>query len=123
MTLRIDLNCDMGESYGAWKMGNDEAILPFVSSANIACGFHGGDPATMRKTVAAAIKNKVGIGAHPGLPDLQGFGRRDMKISDQEAYDMMVVQIGSLAAVAASQGTKLQHVKDCLLYTSPSPRD
>ncbi len=111
MTLRIDLNCDMGESYGAWKMGNDEAILPFVSSANIACGFHGGDPATMRKTVAAAIKNKVGIGAHPGLPDLQGFGRRDMKISDQEAYDMMVVQIGSLAAVAASQGTKLQHVK------------
>ena len=111
MTLRIDLNCDMGESYGAWKMGNDEAILPFVSSANIACGFHGGDPATMRKTVAAAIKNKVGIGAHPGLLDLQGFGRRDMKISDQEAYDMMVVQIGSLAAVAASQGTKLQHVK------------
>jgi UPF0271 protein len=111
MTLRIDLNCDMGESYGAWKMGNDEAILPFVSSANIACGFHGGDPATMRKTVAAAIKNKVGIGAHPGLPDLQGFGRRDMKITDQEAYDMMVVQIGSLAAVAASQGAKLQHVK------------
>jgi len=111
MTLRIDLNCDMGESYGAWKMGNDEAILPFVSSANIACGFHGGDPATMRKTVAAAIKNNVGVGAHPGLPDLQGFGRRDMKISDQEAYDMMVVQIGSLAAVAASQGTKLQHVK------------
>ena len=111
MTLRIDLNCDMGESYGAWKMGNDEAILPFVSSANIACGFHGGDPATMRKTVAAAIKNNVGVDAHPCLPDLQGFGRRDMKISDQEAYDMMVVQIGSLAAVAASQGTKLQHVK------------
>ena len=111
MTLRIDLNCDMGESYGAWKMGNDDAILPFVSSANIACGFHGGDPATMRKTVAAALKNKVGLGAHPGLPDLQGFGRRDMKITDQEAYDMMVVQIGALAAVAASQGAKLQHVK------------
>jgi UPF0271 protein len=111
MTLRIDLNCDMGESYGAWKMGNDEAILPFVTSANIACGFHGGDPATMRKTVAAAIKNQVALGAHPGLPDLQGFGRRNMSITDQEAYDMVVVQVGALAAVAASQGSKLRHVK------------
>lgn len=111
MTLNIDLNCDMGESFGAWKMGNDEAILPFVSSANIACGFHGGDPATMRKTVAAAVKNGVSLGAHPGLPDLQGFGRRNMAITDQEAYDMMVVQIGALAAVAASQGTVLRHVK------------
>jgi UPF0271 protein len=111
MTLRIDLNCDMGESFGVWKMGNDEAILPFVSSANIACGFHGGDPATMRKTVAAAIKNGVSLGAHPGLPDLQGFGRRNMAITDQEAYDMMVVQIGALAAVAASQGAELRHVK------------
>ena len=111
MTMRIDLNCDMGESYGAWKMGNDEAILPFVTSANIACGYHGGDPATMRKTVAAAIKNKVALGAHPGLPDLQGFGRRNMSITDQEAYDMVVVQVGALAAVAASQGAKLRHVK------------
>ena len=111
MTLRIDLNCDMGESFGAWKMGNDETILPFVSSANIACGFHGGDPATMRKTVAAALKNNVSLGAHPGLPDLQGFGRRNMAITDQEAYDMMVVQIGALAGVAASQGAKLRHVK------------
>ncbi len=111
MTLRIDLNCDMGESYGAWKMGNDEAILPFVTSANIACGFHGGDPATMRKTVAAALKHGVSLGAHPGLPDLQGFGRRNMAITDQEAYDMMVVQIGALSAVAASQGAALRHVK------------
>lgn len=111
MSLRIDMNCDMGESFGAWKMGNDEEILPFVSSANIACGYHAGDPATMRKTVAAAIKHGVCIGAHPGLPDLQGFGRRNMAISPQEAYDMMVVQIGSLAAVAASQGAKLTHVK------------
>ena len=111
MTLRIDLNSDMGESFGVWKMGNDEAILPFVSSANIACGFHGGDPATMRKTVAAAIKNGVALGAHPGLPDLQGFGRRNMAITDQEAYDMMVVQIGALAGVAASQGARLRHVK------------
>jgi UPF0271 protein len=111
MTLKIDLNCDMGESFGVWKMGNDEAILPFVSSANIACGFHGGDPATMRKTVAAALKNGVSLGAHPGLPDLQGFGRRNMAITDQEAYDMMVVQIGAMAAVAASQGAALRHVK------------
>ena len=111
MTLKIDLNCDMGESFGVWKLGNDEAILPFVSSANIACGFHGGDPATMRKTVAAALKQGVALGAHPGLPDLQGFGRRNMAITDQEAYDMMVVQIGALAAVAASQGVRLRHVK------------
>jgi len=111
MSLRIDMNCDMGESFGAWKMGNDEEILPFVSSANIACGYHAGDPATMRKTVAAALKHGVSVGAHPGLPDLQGFGRRNMAISPQEAYDMMVVQIGSLAAVAASQGAKLTHVK------------
>ncbi len=111
MTLRIDLNCDMGESFGVWKMGNDEAILPFVSSANIACGFHGGDPATMRTTIAAAIKHGVSMGAHPGLPDLQGFGRRNMAITDQQAYDMMVVQIGALSAVAATQGTTLRHVK------------
>ncbi len=111
MRLHIDLNCDMGESYGAWKMGNDEAILPFVTSANIACGFHAGDPATMRKTVAAALRHGVSLGAHPGLPDLQGFGRRNMAITDQEAYDMMVVQIGSMSAVAASQGSKLRHVK------------
>jgi UPF0271 protein len=111
MTLRIDLNCDMGESFGAWKMGNDTEILPFVSSANIACGFHGGDPATMRKTIAAALKHGVSVGAHPGLPDLQGFGRRNMAITDQEAYDMMVVQIGALAGVAASQGARLRHVK------------
>jgi len=111
MTLKIDFNCDMGESFGAWKMGNDDAILPFVSSANIACGFHGGDPATMRKTVAAAIKNGVRLGAHPGLPDLQGFGRRNMAITEQEAYDMVVVQIGALAAVATSQGSYLRHVK------------
>lgn len=109
--LVIDLNCDMGESYGAWHMGNDNAILQFVSSANVACGFHGGDPATMRKTVAAAISNNVAIGAHPGLPDLVGFGRRVMQITPQEAYDMVVYQVGALAAVAATQGTRLHHVK------------
>lgn len=110
-TLFIDLNCDMGESYGAWSMGHDAEILPLVSSANIACGFHAGDPATMRKTVAGALGNGVAIGAHPGLPDLVGFGRRNMDITPQQAYDMVVVQVGALAATAASQGGRLHHVK------------
>lgn len=111
MSLTLDLNCDMGESFGAWTMGNDTAIMPFVSSANIACGYHAGDPATMRETVACAIAHGVAIGVHPGLPDLQGFGRRIMQITEQQAYDMTVVQIGTLAAVAASQGARLNHVK------------
>lgn len=111
MTWSIDLNCDMGESFGAWKMGQDEEILPYVTSANIACGFHAGDPATMRKTVAAAIRHGVALGAHPGLPDLAGFGRRNMDISPQHAYDIVVVQVGALAGVAASQGGRLRHVK------------
>ncbi|MFU1912406.1 LamB/YcsF family protein [Bordetella avium] len=111
MSKTLDLNCDMGESYGAWPMGNDSAVLPLVSSANIACGFHGGDPGTMRKTVALALANGVAIGAHPGLPDLGGFGRRVMQITPQEAYDMVVYQLGALAAVVASQGARLHHVK------------
>lgn len=111
MTLQIDLNCDMGESFGAWKMGHDEQILPYVSSANIACGYHAGDASVMRYTVAQAIKHGVKIGAHPGLPDLAGFGRRNMAISPENAYDIIVVQVGALAAVAASQGARLHHVK------------
>src|SRR5690606_2730058 len=81
MGFSIDLNCDMGESFGAWKMGQDEEILPYVTSSNIACGFHAGDPTTMRKTVSAALRHGVALGAHPGLPDLVGFGRRVMDIS------------------------------------------
>ncbi|MFC4279031.1 LamB/YcsF family protein [Achromobacter aloeverae] len=111
MAPSIDLNCDMGESYGAWHMGNDEAVLQYVTSANIACGFHGGDPGTMRKTVAAALAQGVALGAHPSLPDLSGFGRRVMQISPAEAYDMVVYQVGALAGVAASQGARLHHVK------------
>lgn len=107
----LDLNCDMGESYGAWKMGNDEAVLGYVSSANIACGFHGGDPSTLRKTVAAAIKQGVALGAHPSFQDLAGFGRRNMHISPQEAYDITVYQVGAVAGVARSQGGTLHHVK------------
>ena len=108
---RVDLNCDLGESFGAYKIGVDEDILPFVTSANIACGFHAGDPAVMRKTVALALKNNVAIGAHPGLPDLVGFGRRQMDISPQEAYDMVVYQLGALQAFVKAEGAVLQHVK------------
>lgn len=108
---QIDLNCDMGESFGAWHMGNDEAVLEHVTSANVACGFHGGDPRTMRNTVAMAIARGVAIGAHPGFPDLQGFGRRPMTLSKSEAYESVLYQIGALAGFAQAAGTKLVHVK------------
>lgn len=107
----VDLNCDMGESFGAYKIGTDEEILAFVTSANVACGFHAGDPATMRKTVRLALEKGVAIGAHPGLPDLAGFGRRHMNISPQEAYDMTVYQIGALYGFVKAEGGDLQHVK------------
>ncbi|SEN22755.1 LamB/YcsF family protein [Lihuaxuella thermophila] len=109
--FRVDLNCDMGESFGAYKLGTDEEILHYVTSANIACGFHAGDPATMRKTVQLALENGVAIGAHPGLPDLVGFGRRNMDITPQEAYDMIVYQIGSLYGFVKAEGGVMQHVK------------
>ncbi len=108
---RIDINCDMGESYGAWKMGADAEVMPYISSANIACGFHGGDPATIRKTVRLAVDHGVAIGAHPSLPDLQGFGRRVMKISPQDMYDLVVYQAGAVEAFARAAGSRLHHVK------------
>lgn len=111
MTFKVDLNCDMGESFGAYTMGHDEDILDFVTSANIACGFHAGDPATMRKTVKMALEKNVGIGAHPGLQDLAGFGRRNIQLSAQEAYDLTVYQIGALAGFVQAEGGRLQHVK------------
>src|SRR5436190_2058910 len=101
----------MGESYGAWSMGADTAVMPFISSANIACGFHGGDPATIRKTVRLAVDHGVAIGAHPSLPDLQGFGRRAMKISPQDMYDLVVYQAGAVEAFARAAGAKLHHIK------------
>ena len=107
----VDLNCDMGESYGAWKMGSDAEIMGFISSANIACGFHAGDPATIRKTVQLAVDNGVAVGAHPSLPDLQGFGRRAMKISPQDMYDLVLYQAGAVEAFARAAGTRLHHVK------------
>jgi 5-oxoprolinase (ATP-hydrolysing) subunit A len=109
--FQVDLNCDMGESFGAYRIGADAKILPFVSSANIACGFHGGDPAVMRKTVAAAVMHGVAIGAHPGFQDLAGFGRRNMDVTAQEAYDLVVYQVGALLGFATAEGARLQHVK------------
>lgn len=108
---QVDLNCDMGESFGAYQMGTDLQIMPLVSSANIACGFHAGDPGIMRQTIAAAVAHGVAIGAHPGLPDLVGFGRRNMQITSQEAYDMVVYQVGALAGFAKAAGVSLHHVK------------
>lgn len=109
--LVLDLNADMGESFGAWTMGCDEALMPWVSSVNIACGFHAGDPSTIRSTVAKAVAHQVAIGAHPGLPDLQGFGRRAMSISPDEAYDLVLYQSGAIRAFAQALGASLHHVK------------
>jgi UPF0271 protein len=107
----LDLNCDMGESFGAWRMGDDAAVLEYVSSVNLACGFHAGDPTTIRNTMAAARAHGVAVGAHPSLPDLQGFGRREMSIQPQEAYDLTLYQIGAVAAFARASGSVLHHVK------------
>ncbi|MBP2630946.1 MAG: protein ybgL [Firmicutes bacterium] len=107
----IDLNSDLGESFGAYKIGMDEKVLSFITSANIACGFHAGDPSVMHKTVKLAIANGVAIGAHPGVPDLIGFGRREMVISAQEAYDMVVYQVGALYGFVKAEGAAMQHVK------------
>jgi len=111
MNHSIDLNCDMGESFGAWTMGDDAAVLAHVSSANIACGLHAGDPDTMRRTVDLALRAGVAIGAHVSLPDLQGFGRREMKISADETYALTLYQVGALAGFARAAGARLTHVK------------
>ncbi|WP_062107044.1 5-oxoprolinase subunit PxpA [Bacillus niameyensis] len=108
---KIDLNCDIGEGFGSYTAGLDEKIMPYISSANIACGFHAGDFSTMNKTVLLALENSVAIGAHPGLPDLQGFGRRKMAISPQEAYEIVLYQIGALNAFILANGGTLNHVK------------
>ncbi|MEO5696053.1 MAG: 5-oxoprolinase subunit PxpA [Burkholderiaceae bacterium] len=110
-TTTLDLNCDMGEGFGAYSMGNDIEILDHVTSANIACGFHAGDPPTMRRIVGAALAKGVAVGAHPGLPDLQGFGRRAMQVAPAEAYAMVVYQVGALAGFAQAAGGRLNHVK------------
>jgi 5-oxoprolinase (ATP-hydrolysing) subunit A len=109
--FKVDLNCDLGESFGRYKLGEQQEILEYVTSANIACGFHAGDPTVMRETVKLAIENSVKIGAHPGLPDLNGFGRRDMNITAQEGYDMVVYQIGALQGFLTRYNETMQHVK------------
>ena len=109
--MKIDLNCDMGESFGQYKLGDDESIMPFITSANIACGFHAGDPLVMQKTIRLAKKYNVAIGAHPSWPDLQGFGRREMNLSADEVEAFVLYQIGALAAFAKSEGVELRHVK------------
>ncbi len=109
MDRKVDINCDIGEGFGAYRLGFDEEIMPHISSANIACGFHAGDPPYMRRTVRLAEAASAGIGAHPGLPDLMGFGRREMMISPDEARDYATYQIGALQAFIRTK--KLQHVK------------
>lgn len=109
--MKIDLNCDVGESYGAWHMGADDEVLAHMSSANIACGFHAGDPMTMGMTVAIALGHGVAIGAHPSLPDLQGFGRREMRIAAEEVRALTLYQIGALDGFARAAGTRVAHVK------------
>jgi UPF0271 protein len=108
---KIDLNADMGESFGMYKLGYDEEFMEFITSANVACGYHAGDPSVMRKTVQLAKKFNVQVGAHPGLPDLQGFGRREMKMTPDEVYDIVVYQVGALKAFAEAAGLRLHHVK------------
>lgn len=107
----IDINCDMGESFGAYSLGDDLALMDYVSSVNIACGYHAGDPSVMRRTVDAASNKKLAIGAHPGFPDLQGFGRRNMMLSAEEVYDIVLYQVGALEAFTKAAGTRLHHVK------------
>ncbi|GGE49602.1 UPF0271 protein YcsF [Pullulanibacillus camelliae] len=109
--LSIDLNCDLGESFGAYTIGNDEAILDVITSANIACGYHAGDPHVMHETVKLAIEKGIGIGAHPSFPDLNGFGRRMMDLKPSEIYEITLYQIGALQAFVHAEGGTLQHVK------------
>jgi 5-oxoprolinase (ATP-hydrolysing) subunit A len=107
----IDLNCDMGESYGAWGMGQDAQVMPWITSANIACGFHAGDFSTMQQSVLLAREHDVAIGAHVSLPDLQGFGRRELQVTAAETYALTLYQIGALAAFARAAGARVAHVK------------
>src|SRR5690242_19564268 len=104
MTDFVDLNCDMGESFGAWRLGADAAVMTSITSANIACGFHAGDPGVMRDTVRLAADAGVAVGAHPGFPDLAGFGRREMHVAPRELEDLLLYQIGALAGIARAAG-------------------
>lgn len=111
MLERMDINCDMGESFGNWRMGNDAGMMPIITTANVACGFHASDPVTMLETVKLAKARDIQIGAHPGLPDLLGFGRRAMNITPDDAYAYVVYQVGALQATLHVLGLKLHHIK------------
>jgi UPF0271 protein len=121
--MKIDLNCDLGESFGRYTLGNDTAIMPLITSANIACGFHAGDSVTMQASVRLAKQHGVAIGAHPGWPDLQGFGRRDMSFSPEETEALVLYQIGALAAFAKAEGVEISHVKPHGALYNQSARD
>lgn len=109
--MRIDINSDVGESYGAWRMGADEDVMPNITSANIACGFHGGDPLTIDRTIKLALRHGVAVGAHPSFPDLQGFGRRRMALTPDEVEAIVIYQVGALAGFVRANGAELVHVK------------
>jgi UPF0271 protein len=108
---KIDINCDLGESYGEFKIGNDEKIMPHITSANIACGFHAGDPTTIARTIDIAKKHGVAVGAHPGYPDIMGFGRREMQLTSEEAKNYTLYQVSALRGFAKAASLSLQHVK------------
>jgi 5-oxoprolinase (ATP-hydrolysing) subunit A len=109
--LSIDLNCDMGESFGAWTMGNDRALMDYCTSVNIACGFHAGDATVIRQTIETALEKQVAVGAHPSFPDLQGFGRRAMNLSPQEVFDVVLYQVAAIYQMTTALGGRLHHVK------------
>lgn len=109
--MRIDINCDLGESFGSYKIGEDEKVMPFITSANVACGYHAGDPVIMALTLELAKMHGVSVGAHPGYPDLLGYGRRNLETSPGEIRNYVLYQIGALGAFARAAGVKLQHVK------------
>jgi UPF0271 protein len=111
VVTKVDINCDLGESFGRFTVGYDAKIMPFITSANVACGFHAGDPNIMAKTVKLAMKNGVAVGAHPGYPDLIGFGRRDIELSKDEIKNIILYQVGALRAFTNTNGLELQHVK------------
>ena len=109
--MRIDINSDLGESFGAYRIGNDAGLMKSITSANVAAGFHAGDPSVLRETIRMAKANRVAVGAHPGFPDLVGFGRRELNVTPTEAEDFVLYQLAAVAGVAAAEGVKIQHVK------------
>ena len=111
MGTSVDLNADAGESFGRWVLGNDAELLPLVTTVNIACGFHAGDPATMRSSIILCRENSLNAGAHPGYPDLWGFGRRAMQFSDDDVVNYVMYQVGALYGIARAEGVRLTHVK------------